>query len=174
MPLPNRVFASCALLAFLFVSACARENRSGDLLSQGEHLYVDTRLGFAIEHPDSWTRAERGRDASIVRWRAPGGESTPAAAVISLPPSGPAEGMIEEYLAAHPGVTVHRRTERELSAAPAVEVLADSPERRYLVLFLTAGERRFTLEFSARPEDFERHLPLFDEMAGSFTLLVAP
>jgi hypothetical protein len=180
IPLLNRVRATLLGVALL-LAACAAGPAADEGAAHRETYYYDANLGFALEHPEGWSRSKGGSDlsAEAAGWTwTPEKAGKPAVrvAVAALPApaaAGGEERLEANFKAAHPGFIVTSRQNLQLPAAgtPALQVVGYTPDRTFLVLFVTSGRRGFVLELSAPPEDFDRFRPAFEEMAGSFIVL---
>lgn len=165
---------SLLLFTALLVS-CALNPLAGDT-EDAETFYLDAAGGFAIEYPAHWQRLPQ-TSPSTVRWMAQGeGGQEPEilAAVTSLEPTeavGGYERMLADFTAAHPGFVLGARDEVEIGTIPALQITGHMTGRTLLAFFVTTYQRAFLLEFSARADRFDRHRPLFREIADSLEVL---
>lgn len=141
-----------------------------------ETYYIDAPNGFAMAYPADWSRL-RTRPSSI-SWQPPPGEDEAAGikvTVTSFSPSdvpGGDDRMLKDFAEGYPGFVATSEEVVELSGgATALRVRGHTPTRAILAFFVTTRQRAFILEFSATPQLFDASLPVFEEMADSFTVL---
>ena len=169
----------CTLILLTVCSGCARPSAGETGIDDHkETYYFDAKLAFAIEHPADW-KLLRGEgdepESCTVRWHSPPeheGEEPVVRAEVSACPivhePGGSEKMREDFLLAHPTLSLTEDKVVELPGGTGLMLVGTDPMRTYLAAFLRSANRGYSLTFSAPGEKFESYRPLFAEILESF------
>ena len=168
-------------VAVLLLAACSfiAPKTVGGMAKQS--YYFDANLKFSVSYPADWIRVSTATAAApdTVAWApkehvlALGGPGT-LFRVVSRPPArwrDDAAAMRAAFAAAHAEAVLDKNQPAALPAGPAHSFLAHSPKRTFLVYMVTTSERDYLLEFSAKPKSFEKLVPLFRDIAATFSPL---
>ena len=164
-----------AVLILFCVAACAGPSPESDGEEIAQKMYVDSRLGFAIEYPGNWQRIKRDQVQNRVGWQSPRLENGLPVAMLRIsafPEERPSnlEEAIEDHLK-NTRMTVIEQEPFKLSTAEVPSLFASTAQKESWFLFASGDGRWYLIEFSALPDRFDSYLPLFEEVAGSFAVL---
>lgn len=165
-----------ALLLLLCLVACSGRSPESDGQQIAQKMYVDARLGFAIEYPGNWQRIKPDPAVTnLVGWQSPrveNGQSVASLRVFAFPAPKPQnlEKTVQDHLA-EAKTTIIQKEPFEISSTEIPSLSVETPRRHYWFLAAEGDTRWYLLKFSTLPEHFDSYLSLFEEVASSFATL---
>lgn len=150
-----------------------------------EQLYIDSRLNFAIKHPLAWQRLQipvssTQYRADTVRWQVsdlPQKNHDAGEVLIRSLPANPKLGLQEllsSFMATQAELKTSQVEEISLASGPALKLLGHDNNHGFLTIVLKGQGRDFIISLKSPSSGFEELLPVFQDIASSFTEVVRP
>jgi hypothetical protein len=177
MPPLRRCFLPLLGLALLLMlGACSHPQNSPEIPEQTTY-YIDANLGFAIEHPQDWTRtvpATEPDTVGTISWAPLTGTAPASLAVIAMTPQqavGGFDHMLEIFTTDKPGFTTTVREPLDIPGAAAEKVVGQTPAQAFELILVTASRNAFILALSTPPGSVADYQDLFDKVVDSFRII---
>lgn len=150
-----------------------------------EQLYIDSRLNFAIKHPLDWQRlnipvSSPQYRADTVRWQVsdlPQKNHDAGEVLIRSLPANPKLGLQEllsSFMATQAELKTSQVEEINLASGPALKLLGHDNNHGLLTIVLKGQGRDFIISLKSPSSRFEELLPVFQDIANSFTEVFRP